>query len=132
MNTIVIDYESAKALLGEAVAEKGENYVYQYPKVLTVGGLADTGTCVYLDETGCPSCIVGNALMRAGVPTAALRMLDLDNTTAGEGEFEHILGSFDVRLSGSALQLLSHVQIRQDNLKAWGYALNETIKELES
>lgn len=51
--TYTLTREKAIELLEKAVAEKGANFVYEYPEGINA--------CQYIDEQGHPSCIVGHA-----------------------------------------------------------------------
>lgn len=105
-NESVRDYVTR--LMEEAVASKGEDYVYEQPG----------GECVYLDrECGQPSCLIGHVLVAAGVvipPTL-------------EGMSVHIVVR-DLIPEWSVGQLpraLGAAQELQDSGATWGDALAE-------
>jgi hypothetical protein len=95
--------EKAKELLAEAVAEKGEDYVY--PESDKRGGI-----CQYQLE-GKPACLVGNVLARHGWSVEALKAAD----------HVSLWNTYDADL-GSASLLLSEAQNKQDRGSTWGEA----------
>lgn len=102
-----------KELLAEAVAEKGEDFVY----VDEFGQQADESgyvRCHYVHGDQ-PGCIVGNVLHRAGVPLDELGAYEAQN--AGD-LFQGLFVA-----EGEAVRLLNAVQSRQDLGVPWGEAL---------
>lgn len=93
--------EQLKEALGRVVAERGRLTVYVPP----VGD-----DCVYIHD-GCPSCLIGRALVDLGVHPLDLERYDDTSVTAdvlpywADGETE--------------LYALK-VQVRQDDRKPWG------------
>lgn len=135
---IEITKELALKLLAEAVAEKGETYVYSNPTsqdCMYVHGYAPV-----LDETGdetgereqvedlTPGCLVGDVLHRAGVPLRLFERLDINYDTPAD----HALS--DLRLHGvleytpEASSVLLAAQSAQDTKRSWGAALKAAYK----
>lgn len=115
---IEIDGARALALLREVVAEGGEDFVYT--PVPVVDGDGNTRErCRYVHD-GCPSCGVGKALHKAGVPLEMLSSI--------EGERAHTLmyrdGGVQVHLTALASRVLDEFQTEQDGRTPWGTALH--------
>jgi hypothetical protein len=130
---IDINYDKAVELIGRAVAERGEDYVYPYvscQNVLKAGefyGLRETfeanwrrgATQVPEDQ---PGCIVGLAMSY---------VLPLEQINIGGGIVTmrstlHQEGL--ARFSTKAVNFLADAQGYQDNGYAWGVAMREAIK----
>lgn len=108
--------QAALNLLRAAVEVRGEDYVYA-PLALKEGG----GVCRYVDNDGCPSCIVGLALALAGADIEDLK--ELDNRWVGvlSAEYLHEIAP----ISSEASDIFSAAQSAQDLGKTWGQALRE-------
>jgi hypothetical protein len=125
-----LDLATAKRLVNEAVAEKGEDYVYPF-NACVYAVEADT-MYGYVDDDGsfqgdavtteaCPACIVGVALHKGGVPLEWL----LANAYNGAAP--------DILRYGNACGLLTFdkgvaewlriVQGEQDSGTTWGRAV---------
>lgn len=63
--TVKISFSQALDLAQMAVADKGEDYVYQRPFYAPLGHTV----CAYYDESGQPSCLVGHILHGMGLRT---------------------------------------------------------------
>lgn len=123
---LTITYQDALAALRAAVHERGANYVYR-----PVDGLDQ---CVYRTEDNQPSCIVGNALVRLGVPVEDLPSPHGIQKNA-KALLGHGPGKLDVPLRGvnatvSAANLFDLVQIEQDGGTTWGKAVELAVLEL--
>lgn len=112
---IEISYDVALKALKDAVAEKGADYVYPVRD--------DGDRCVYTVD-GKPSCIVGNALVRIGVPVEKLpREEDFQYRAAqqvkelGEG----------VRVADDAASLFDRAQQWQDGGITWGESVARAV-----
>lgn len=121
---LTITYQDALAALRAAVEEKGADYVYE--KVGT-GAVQ----CVYRTEDNQPSCIVGNVLVRLGVPVE-----DLPPPTGIQRNAKALLGRSPgqrnamlrgVAATVSAAALLAVVQWRQDEGESWGEAVELAV-----
>lgn len=104
--------------LRQAVALKGENYVYEYP---TYEGGEPTAECVYIDpSTGGPSCVVAYALdvLRPDIWKAS--PVVQGNRTANEftDYRENVL-----EVTVEAATVARAAQRVQDNEKPWSEAL---------
>jgi hypothetical protein len=109
-----ITTEDALRALEEAVAEKGEDYVY--PLSNTAADL-----CAYTEfndrDELVPSCLVGNALHRLGVPLEAMAQF---NTGHGPKSLAEELGLDGDRAAWLAFR---DAQAIQDDGGTWGAAL---------
>ena len=122
IETIELTAEKAHELMREAVAEKGEDYVYESPLA--------SGECAYLtyadpevpqeDPTG-PSCIVGQVLVRVGVPLEILRGAEGFRPAKALAELAD--RGVIVDCPARVVSALNHAQIDQDTGKSWGEAL---------
>jgi hypothetical protein len=115
---INLTYDKAVSLIREAIAEKGEDYVYE--KI-------DDG-CYYV-HGGQPSCLVGHVLVRAGVNMDLLEaeggLYDAHgyaDALCGELEREGILTA-----GRRTIRLLNEVQYNQDRGVSWGAALESGL-----
>jgi hypothetical protein len=129
--TINIDGQRAVDLLRKVVPLKGEDYVYDTHST--------GGDCVYLTYDLKPSCVVGYALLEAGVSRDVLYRIDHDGVDyhdpeTGEeyhvgdtGIDSHELGYYleenEVHLTEDAQAILGAAQRAQDNGETWGRAL---------
>lgn len=111
---IPITYEQAVRALRAAVAGKPAGYVYS-------GRI--NGHCVYRTESGEPSCIVADALVRLGVgvqnfpdPTA---LVQLSASFLLQSLEEGKVLSVDPRTVG----LFAHAQVTQDSGRTWAAAV---------
>lgn len=78
----------------------------------------DNGSnCVY-QVNGEPSCLVGHALVRAGVPMSFLVRMDEEVAAA-----EVMDAYLDDSVTPGALKVFGAAQIRQDGGQTWGEAL---------
>lgn len=112
-----------KELLAEAVAEKGEDFVYTNRDGHEVDSDGVT-PCHYVHDDK-PGCIVGNVLHKAGVP--------LDELSRFEGQdAQEVTRSVCTVEEGDVIRLLSGVQDRQDRGTAWGEAVSLALDKLEN
>lgn len=87
-------------------APEGPNFVYTH------------ATCTYVDLDGrTPSCLVGHALVRLGVPIDVLTELDAKDDSAADNLYDFGIGDERASLIFSAAQQL------QDASHPWGDAL---------
>jgi hypothetical protein len=114
-DVIEINKERAIELLEQAVAERGEDFVYYnaYQE-----NYANYGACRYQID-GEPACLVGLALAKAGVSPEGLNLLE------GSG----ITNSYtlnrpqNLKITPDALAVFQVAQDTQDNDGPWGEAL---------
>lgn len=97
------------AVLTGIVADKSEGYRYTDED----GGRAN---CVYRNEDGSPSCLVGHVAHRLGIPLPAYDAFE--NST---GVCSTVLGQ--TYFTTDALSRLSRVQMRQDSGETWARAI---------
>lgn len=111
-----LDLKTAIALVRDAIAEKGEDYVYQ--KV--------NNTCVY-SVNGEPSCLVGEVLIRHGVEANWF-----DETSSNSEPAEDVArmagADYDFEAPFSTRAFLSNIQASQDEGISWGDALRMALK----
>lgn len=117
----MIDARRALELLTDVVDSGGDDYVY--PKVPMSPNSQGWG-CRY-EFQGKPSCMVGHALVRAGVEVGVLADLD----RSGPRAFN--LPDFMPFVSPGAAQVFDAAQTLQDNGKTWGVALDHARTEYE-
>jgi hypothetical protein len=114
MERIKVTEAQVKTALIEAVAEKGDDYVYTNPDGESATGAAASCYYVHGDK---PGCLVGNALHRLGVPLSALEAHEM------RGAYSVAKELIDVTDSSSTFTMLAEVQDSQDNGAMWGDAL---------
>jgi hypothetical protein len=108
MTEITIDLDRAKELL-EEVVKGNEDFIYAPP--------ADENACVYQHE-GKPSCVVGQALFKAGVTPEELERMD------DQGIIKIATLPDRVTLTDEARDYFDIAQSIQDTSRdTWGYAL---------
>lgn len=106
--TLHLDYDTALSVLTEVVAER-PSFVYDPP---------DRGRCVYVSG-GEPSCGVGHALVRLGIPVADLAQLDSRDVSAGDLDTTGLVAFSDE----ATRLLLARFQEHQDSGVPWQEAL---------
>ena len=123
--------EQMRAMLVE-IANERPDYVYEPPE-----GFG--GACVYV-HNGEPSCIIGHALARFGVPLDDVELLDYmpnydgdlpeekDSAFVGDAHFSNTLTKRGVYLDVSALNIAEAVQALQDSFTSWGAAVERSLK----
>lgn len=115
------------------VAEKGEDYVYEYVTVETeYGGELQVTDCTYTDQAGAPSCIVGHVFARL-TPKLLERVREVEwdegaqwpmSRAVTELRWEGYLEDY----TGEAFEYLRQAQYMQDGGDPWGDVIEE-IKE---
>jgi hypothetical protein len=119
MDTITpleISYDEALELLDRAVAERGEDYVYD-------------GACEYFqcDADNQPGCIVGHVLAYKGMDPELLDKLGLNST-----KLAYVADKSEVlKLDIKTKVLLDEVQNRQDTGIPWGKAVSTSRADIE-
>lgn len=98
----------------KAVAAENPDYVY------------DLETCWYA-RGGEPSCLIGQAMHRLGVPVDMLATFDLHGPIGAI--VGHFRESFDVTDDGT-FEALKVTQAWQDNKNSWGESVTWGAKEL--
>lgn len=94
-----------------AVDKAGKDFVYVKPD--------ENFGCVYVLD-GAPSCLVGNALHRLGVP---IEQLKTHNTVTANTLMEYLSGEGIIETSERATEVLRAAQSIQDQGYPWGAAL---------
>jgi hypothetical protein len=123
--TVEITYEKALSAMRAAVADRGADYVYPEKEKTTAG------TCQYLTEDGKASCIVGDVLIRVGVPAESLpRWIPGERSSSIEAvpNASSLVGKLEkaavvVLDESRTYTLLDTAQDEQDNGQTWGTAL---------
>lgn len=108
-----ITKEDAIRALREAVAERGEDYVYQ---------LLDGGACLYVHNEA-PSCGVGLALSKLGVPLSILKQMDDYGLGSSMDDASPVLHENGYALERGAYAAFREFQHTQDSGVKWGAAL---------
>lgn len=114
--TINLTLDYTEELLRQAVADRGEDFVYEKPD--------GSNQCMYVHSDG-PGCIVGYVLHAAGVSLEALS--EHEGTYASNLIYyllgEEIIDSADREATG----LLDDIQDRQDAGVPWGDAVGRSL-----
>lgn len=112
-----ITADKAIELLREAVAGR-EDYVYRSPEGY------DTSNpeyyCAYT-HNGCPDCLIGVCLHKAGVTVEQLA--HLPENRVYDQEVRALLAGYGYPLDSAAVEVLGEAQISQDSGEPWGKAL---------
>ncbi|MFE5290113.1 hypothetical protein ACFRAQ_34540 [Nocardia sp. NPDC056611] len=106
--TATIDPDGLEREVRALAAEQPE-FVYQRPN--------HRDGCVYVDN-GCPSCLIGQAAARIGIPIAVLEDWDSADTT---GIDAILTGDFGV--DGARAEWFAKVQAKQDDEYTWRQAI---------
>lgn len=123
--TVIINRDQAISLLEQAVEERGPGFVYTQVEYARPDGRGLGALCKYEDQ-GAPSCGVGLALHKAGVPLPLLRSLDKDPAEdTSIDTVAPILGAAGFTLTPDALTAFTLFQNLQDTGSTWGRALGE-------
>lgn len=117
---INLTYDKAVSLIREAIAEKGEGYVYE--KI--------NDGCYYVHE-GQPSCLVGQVLVKAGVDMDLLNADDPSALYEAHGYADALCDRLEAEgiltAGRRTIRLLNEVQYNQDRSVPWGAALNSGL-----
>jgi hypothetical protein len=123
--TIEITYEKALSAMRGAVADRGADYVYPESEKTFAG------TCQYLTEDGRASCLVGEVLVRVGVPAESLpkwipgeRSSSLEAVPMASSLLGNLESAGVLTFERNRTQVfLDTAQDEQDNGQTWGVAL---------
>ena len=130
--TVPLSYEDACTFLDKAIADKGEDYVYEPPIKHNFG---NTESCRYFDQEAQPSCIVGHVLSHMGVGPfpfdSVINSRGVSQLVAGVSDFGGPIELEDIPLPLYANQinasptylLLARAQSYQDQGCPWGLAV---------
>lgn len=99
-----------------ALAAENPDYIYESPYT---DDDADNrhGVCVYF-YNGCPSCLIGQALFKAGLVSG-----ELEYTNNNHTGFLALVEGLGLELDKSELKWLGNVQRFQDSHYSWGNAV---------
>ena len=124
--THIFTVEETLAALKEAVAERGENYVYE------ADTLSLSEACSYSTVAGAPSCIVGEVLARL-TPDIFESIHDYEWYNEEDGKFDlheqsihptmGQAGKIKMPFEEAAIGLLYRAQTAQDYGVSWGDAV---------
>lgn len=122
--TTLITVEQLGRALAEVVAEAGSDYQY-----VTDTGTEIRGRCVY-QRDGAPSCMVGHALFKLGVPVDVLAQLDVasedgEPCAIDDSDAYSVLSDAGFVLDSEAAERAAMAQTKQDSGWTWGAALRE-------
>ena len=81
-------------------------------------------SCVYVNNDGSPSCLIGHALMRCGIEAEFFEGINRDPLFV----IEHLFSS----MSESVLESMTAAQLAQDRGETWGRALEGFEHVLET
>jgi len=116
-----IDYRSTLHALDKIVEEKGESYIYIPPK---------GAECVYIDQDGKPSCLVGHVFDRFGVNGEFREGEGYEESIMTAQQACEVLAFEGVYFTPKARYLLALVQDHQDHNIRWGRALRLAIVDV--
>jgi hypothetical protein len=123
---IQLSLARAKELLTEAVAEKGDDYVYTTPDGKQ-GTEEYQPVCLYVHGDR-PGCIVGHALHKAGV---TLAVLSYEERNDASGVLRSLRSADVLDCEDGVSQLFQDVQSLQDRGVPWGQAVQQSLAELD-
>lgn len=109
-----LTYEEAVTLLDKAVEDKGADYVYPRHEGEEGSEAAEAGGCMYREDDGSPSCIVGHVIAYAGG--------DLRRVPEGLGA-GHAVKLAGLSVDETTETLLIRAQMAQDSGASWGMAV---------
>lgn len=121
--TIEITLDKALKALDEAVAEKGREYVYPIEEQAAYA-------CQYLTREGKASCIVGNVLLRLGVPVEFLPQHGAPGIDAAS-LLDVLRERGILTIESEAIALLEAAQAEQDNGTTWGRSAHTAVEMVE-
>jgi hypothetical protein len=108
----LIDYDTVKSALEQLASERPEHVSERFARP----GYSNTG-CRYLDDEGCPSCIIGVLLDGLGFDREILRELDVEDIS-GDAAGPFALSSSRhpalSRFAPDARNFMAAVQAQQD------------------
>lgn len=129
----VLGMDKAKELVSLAIAEKGEEYVYQREGTVCsyvhqVGEVWDEESDAYEEDysSAVPGCLVGHALHLGGVSLQVLSSYNLDGSHDLLNALKRVNEIGEV--SQPAARYLSQVQGSQDNGASWGLANEAALR----
>lgn len=129
----VLGMDKAKELVSLAIAERGEEYVYQREGTVCsyvhqVDEVWDEESDTYEEDysSAIPGCLVGHALHLGGISLQVLSSYNLD----GSDDLLHALKRVNEigEVSDRAAHYLSQVQGSQDNGASWGLANEAALR----
>lgn len=112
---LTLNLEQAQTLIGEIIAEYGEDKVYERPTW--------SSSCLYVhteDDKFVPGCIVGAAFATWGVPLESMERLGNEKGVYTLSDILRSAGELSV--TPDALNYLDYLQGSQDNDNSWGSA----------
>ena len=104
---------TALNLLEEVVREKGGDYVYP-----------NLDRCIYFDDEGAPSCIVGHVLAKLGAIEGDLKSKIGPGIKVNEALLTSLIID-GIELEEDAMNLLRAAQRKQDEGSTWGAAVSK-------
>jgi hypothetical protein len=127
----LINREDAVKLLERVVAERGADFVYEYPRELQTGN--GTQLQCFYEHEGAPSCAIGLALSYIGVTPEQLAELDDLGEDHGETAIDelmiigHLRDKCDIIIEDEAVFVFSKFQCEQDLKQRYGTALQRAL-----
>lgn len=105
------------SLLERAVAEKGEDYIYDRYEM---------GSCAYF-VGGKPACIVGHVFHYKGMTAEQFKRLADEDGYPNTARVRVLAETGLIDTDDSTLRLLDLVQLAQDDGNTWGVSLAEAL-----
>lgn len=131
------DVQEVVETLEAIVAEKGEDYVYEYVTVEDEYGVEfQVNDCTYTDQAGAPSCIVGHVLARL-TPDKLERVREAEWPETEQGPVPRCVSDlfhagYLEDYTSEAIKYLRYAQAMQDGGAPWGDVIEEIKQEYSS
>lgn len=126
MDAIVLDITKAQFLVDQAIKQRGEDFKYekngdscQYVHAIETYS-EETYSTDYDYENGKPGCLVGLALIKAGVPLEEFRYCNEEDSNSAINHLRR--GGYIKESTEEARRYLFSIQTSQDNGHSWGVA----------
>lgn len=138
---IDINLGVALDLMAEAVAEKGEDYVYSsgdsrncayvhgYKTIEQPNEYGQDESVTVQDGPLTPGCLVGNVLHRAGIPLELFEELGINEDCPADEALSRLAEQGHLKYTTEAMYALLGAQQLQDRNNTWGVALKNAEEQ---
>ena len=126
MTTTATEQISAVSVLNmlSEIVDGHEDYVYD---------AAYWGDCVYFDDSGAPSCLVGHVLAAYGYTSSLVEGVPgTQGLSANASRITWVAQRFDLPFSPGAVTVLDEAQYAQDQRYSWGEAYARAARWYET
>lgn len=128
---LTLTYEQALASLEQAIAERGEDFVYPQEWRTSVSENFK-GWCVNFNQDGSPSCIAGYVYSLWSIENDEVWREDSVDTLAGRDGGEKDAATAPLQIDARTYVLLSSAQNAQDSGSTWKQALEIALRDVEA